>query len=357
MVLHHGQTLLQDNPDMTLTRASVTNNSLLHLTIKDVPAGEPVGYSSYASIQMANDPLLTGVIPAHPSSHPPRPPITTSGTTALPSTHQTSHVPADQLPRGSTIAGLPNVNPLPEETQVYAQPQPPMAQPPIAQPVMAQPRDMSRLGVPPTREQHVAAPYEPSPSSGGHQPPPHTAPGAGFGAGTAFAPVGEGQQRYPELPMRSVGHAQGAPPPPQQQNQVVSPRSEYAPGASPPQQDMEGSQGVRQLRERRIHPMAEELWNAFDERRQRKEKTPWSAQEISALIQGVTRVQGYKWADIKAQYSNELRNRTQVQLKDKWRNLSKQAERGFTDVRNNSLSNDMKRQILQLFGDYGQVNG
>lgn len=62
----------------------------------------------------------------------------------------------------------------------------------------------------------------------------------------------------------------------------------------------------------------------------KKKHNPWSVEETVALINGVNRVGVGKWADIKRlddpEISDILSNRTAVDLKDKWRNLTRVAK-------------------------------
>ncbi|CAL6403382.1 unnamed protein product [Bathycoccus prasinos] len=55
--------------------------------------------------------------------------------------------------------------------------------------------------------------------------------------------------------------------------------------------------------------------------RRSKHHNPWGLDEAQALIEGVSRCGGGKWADIKKLGFPEIEHRTAVDLKDKWRNL------------------------------------
>lgn len=54
----------------------------------------------------------------------------------------------------------------------------------------------------------------------------------------------------------------------------------------------------------------------------------WSPEETSALVNGVARLGVSKWAEIKRQNIPELRNRSAVDLKDRWRNLVRMVKTG-----------------------------
>ena len=55
----------------------------------------------------------------------------------------------------------------------------------------------------------------------------------------------------------------------------------------------------------------------------RKVHSPWSVEETGALVRGVETCGGGRWADIKKLGLPELKGRSAVDLKDKWRNLAR----------------------------------
>lgn len=57
-----------------------------------------------------------------------------------------------------------------------------------------------------------------------------------------------------------------------------------------------------------------------------KKRRPWTEREIGALKKGVAKYGKGSWAEIKNEYAEILRNRTTVQLKDKWRNMERKGE-------------------------------
>ncbi len=57
-----------------------------------------------------------------------------------------------------------------------------------------------------------------------------------------------------------------------------------------------------------------------------KKRRPWSDREIGALKKGVAKFGKGCWAEIKNEYAEILRNRTTVQIKDKWRNMERKGE-------------------------------
>ena len=55
--------------------------------------------------------------------------------------------------------------------------------------------------------------------------------------------------------------------------------------------------------------------------RRAKHHNPWALEEAEALVEGVARCGGGRWADIKKLGFAAIEHRTAVDLKDKWRNL------------------------------------
>lgn len=64
----------------------------------------------------------------------------------------------------------------------------------------------------------------------------------------------------------------------------------------------------------------------FDEKGNVVKRHPWNEEEIAALLSGLENHGLGKWALIKQEYGIILRNRTSVQLKDKFRNMKKNGE-------------------------------
>jgi len=66
-----------------------------------------------------------------------------------------------------------------------------------------------------------------------------------------------------------------------------------------------------------------------------------------ALIEGVEKC-GFKWSQISDQYPHRLARRPSMQLKDKWRNLRKAAETGFSFWRGPQLTEDLRTRIRNI---------
>jgi hypothetical protein len=65
---------------------------------------------------------------------------------------------------------------------------------------------------------------------------------------------------------------------------------------------------------------------APDERRARRPRTPWSRDEVDALELGVSTLGEGHWGVILERYAARFHSRrTDVDLKDKWRNLQRAA--------------------------------
>lgn len=54
-----------------------------------------------------------------------------------------------------------------------------------------------------------------------------------------------------------------------------------------------------------------------------KMRTRFTQEEDAAIVSGIEQFGVGRWAEIKAYYSMQLRNRTSVQIKDRWRNIEK----------------------------------
>ena len=76
--------------------------------------------------------------------------------------------------------------------------------------------------------------------------------------------------------------------------------------------------------------------------RRSKHHNPWALEEAEALVDGVARCGGGKWADIKKLGFPAIEHRTAVDLKDKWRNLLRIAMLPHQPVKS---AGDKKREI------------
>jgi len=76
--------------------------------------------------------------------------------------------------------------------------------------------------------------------------------------------------------------------------------------------------------------------------RRSKHHNPWALEEAEALVEGVARCGGGKWADIKKLGFAAIEHRTAVDLKDKWRNLLRIAMLPQQPVK---TAGDKKREI------------
>ena len=80
-----------------------------------------------------------------------------------------------------------------------------------------------------------------------------------------------------------------------------------------------------------------------------KPHSPWTLEESTALVEGVTSVQGCKWTAIKAMNDPRLSNRTAIDLKDRWRNLlNAQSSRRKQDV-----PQELLERVLALENEFG----
>lgn len=76
--------------------------------------------------------------------------------------------------------------------------------------------------------------------------------------------------------------------------------------------------------------------------RRSKHHNPWALEEAEALVEGVAKCGGGKWADIKKLNYPAIEHRTAVDLKDKWRNLLRIAMLPHQPVKS---AGDKKREI------------
>merc|ERR1711970_846156 len=93
--------------------------------------------------------------------------------------------------------------------------------------------------------------------------------------------------------------------------------------------------------------------NAQGGPRRSKHHNPWGLDEAQALIEGVSRCGGGKWADIKKLGFPEIEHRTAVDLKDKWRNLLRIATLPTPSGRETTSKSggDKKREIPRAMLD------
>ncbi|CAG9465453.1 unnamed protein product [Pedinophyceae sp. YPF-701] len=87
----------------------------------------------------------------------------------------------------------------------------------------------------------------------------------------------------------------------------------------------------------------------------RKHHKPWTPEETQALVEGVAICGGGKWADIKKLNLRAIERRSAVDLKDKWRNLTRIAlgpnNRGRTDKRK-----DLPAELLDRVRELAMVH-
>lgn len=84
-----------------------------------------------------------------------------------------------------------------------------------------------------------------------------------------------------------------------------------------------------------------------------KNHKPWTIEETTALVWGVEKMGGGKWAEIKkldCPQTECLQRRTAVDLKDKWRNLQNAIERVACDKKKGDLSRDLVERICRMRG-------
>lgn len=89
----------------------------------------------------------------------------------------------------------------------------------------------------------------------------------------------------------------------------------------------------------------------FKEKGQRRKRVPWSTQEVAALERGYKAHKGH-WNKILGDKSLKFHHsRTQVDLKDKWRNLHNQREYASRPIREFILVDNLHRPILTKSGN------
>jgi len=76
-----------------------------------------------------------------------------------------------------------------------------------------------------------------------------------------------------------------------------------------------------------------------------KQHNPWSAEEAAALVEGVARCGGGKWAEIKKLGFSAIWGRTAVDLKDKWRNLVRIASLPKAEPAESPRAIDRRREL------------
>jgi len=57
--------------------------------------------------------------------------------------------------------------------------------------------------------------------------------------------------------------------------------------------------------------------------KKKQQRRRWTPEEERAIVDGVQRLGEGRWSDIRSSFLSILRNRTNVEIKDKWRNMSK----------------------------------
>jgi len=82
--------------------------------------------------------------------------------------------------------------------------------------------------------------------------------------------------------------------------------------------------------------------------REQKDVKAWSVQETLALVDGVERVGGGRWAEIKKLGFPELQGRSPVDLKDKWRNTVRVALQESSGKRKGTLPSHVLERVRQL---------
>ena len=91
--------------------------------------------------------------------------------------------------------------------------------------------------------------------------------------------------------------------------------------------------------------------------RKRKVHHPWTSEECHALVDGVSRCGGGKWAEIKKLDAGALASRSAVDLKDKWRNLTKVTSNvldpektGTATGRGKDVPVELLRRVQEILG-------
>eukprot|EP00793_Prasinoderma_coloniale_P003598 PRCOL_00002972-RA len=83
----------------------------------------------------------------------------------------------------------------------------------------------------------------------------------------------------------------------------------------------------------------------------RRSHQRWSMEETTALVDGVERFGLGKWAEIKKHTFDETSGRTPVDLKDKWRNLSKALAKAAGDAATQRLETEYSPELMQRVRD------
>lgn len=92
--------------------------------------------------------------------------------------------------------------------------------------------------------------------------------------------------------------------------------------------------------------------------RRRKRNNMWTPEETAALVDGVARHGVSKWAEIKRENHPELRHRTAVDLKDRWRNLVRMVRTGrHRGERDRALTPELLTQVRQVLAAEGAAKG
>ena len=62
-------------------------------------------------------------------------------------------------------------------------------------------------------------------------------------------------------------------------------------------------------------------------KRKGRKRLKYTKEEDDAIKRGIETIGPGRWADIKVRYENELRRRSNVQIKDRWREIAKRDAR------------------------------
>jgi len=81
-------------------------------------------------------------------------------------------------------------------------------------------------------------------------------------------------------------------------------------------------------------------------KKRKKHHNPWTPEETEALVDGVTKCGGGKWADIKKLGLKAIERRSAVDLKDKWRNLTRVAKLPIAALRSVDKRRDLPIDLL-----------
>ena len=90
-------------------------------------------------------------------------------------------------------------------------------------------------------------------------------------------------------------------------------------------EDSNGSEdeGLSEIPTKYKSPQREEIPRPIYVSQKRVGRRKFTQQEDNAIISGVRKFGAGRWSDIKSYYANDLKNRSAVQIKDRWRTLNK----------------------------------